>query len=305
MKLSLRTVKIGLAIIAALGVASCYDYDRSTEPEPKDLRIFLSSVEGPGGIQGVYNPGEPPTGNDAVASVSAAIPAIVLKGGTSEVTFSSASPFSHLILSVDGLPGYFDLSLPEPATSATVLLLYAQDVGGPAFWLNYAAGGAGSVGPFGTSNIAFLGNATGKVQVSLTWNSKADIDLYVVDPFGNEIYWNNRGSTFVGIPSDNSSSQFGRLPGSSGGVLDIDSNAGCATDGPRAENIVWPNGVVPPSGEYTVRVNNWSSCGEPATDFVVTVRVEGQTPQIFHGHFEDGGNGGAQGAGRRVASFHF
>jgi uncharacterized protein YfaP (DUF2135 family) len=145
------------------------------------------------------------------------------------------------------------------------------------------------------------------VQVNLTWNSKADIDLYVVDPFGNEIYWNNRGSEFVGVPSNDgtSSSTFGRVPGSSGGVLDVDSNAGCSSDGPRAENIVWPAGVVPPSGEYTVRVNNWSACGEPATDFVVTVRVEGKPPQIFRGHFDDPGVGGAQGAGRRIASFTF
>jgi hypothetical protein len=253
----------------------------------------------------VFNEGAPPAANTGGAPIIATIPPLVLKGGTSQVTFTSSAPFSRLVFSVEGFEGYFDLALPEPATSATVLLIYAQDVGAPAFWIQYAGGDGGGLGPVATSNIAFLGNATGKVQVNLTWNSSADIDLYVVDPVGNEIYWNARGAVFVGIPSTDgtSGSTFGRLPGSSGGVLDIDSNAGCTSDGPRAENIVWPAGVVPPNGEYTVRVNNWSACGEPSTNFVVTVRVEGQPPQIIHGSFTDGGVGGAQGAGKRITSY--
>jgi hypothetical protein len=305
MMISVSKFRLSFALVAVIGVAACLDYSRSTEAEPDDIRSFLFAVEGPGGISGVFHEGEAPAGNDIGGQVSAAIPALVLKGGTSQVEFNSATPFSRLVMSVDGVPGYFDLDLPEPTTAATVLLLYAQEVGAPAFWLNYAAGDGGSVGPFATSNIAFLGNSTGKVQVNLTWNSKADIDLYVVDPFGNEIFWNNRGATFVGVPDINNGTgqNFGPVQRSSGGLLDIDSNAGCTSDGPRAENIVWPAGVLPPSGEYTVRVNNWSACGEALTNFVVTIRVEGQPAQIFHGTFDDPGRGGADGAGRRIASF--
>jgi hypothetical protein len=303
---SIPKFRLSLGLLAVLGVAACIDYNRSTDVEPDDIRAFLFSVEGPGGVQGVFNEGTPPAGNESAAQVSAAIPSLVLKGGTSEVTFNSATPFSRVVLSVADVPGYFDLTLPEPTTSATVLLLYAQNVGAPAFWLNYAAGDGGAVGPFASTNIAFLGNATGKVQINLTWNSKADMDLYVVDPTGNEIFWNNRGVVLVGIPDiGNDIGSGGRRQRSSGGILDIDSNAGCASDGPRAENIVWPGGVVPPSGEYTVRVNNWSACGEASTNFVVTIRVEGQPPQIIHGSATGPGNGGADGAGRRITSFIF
>lgn len=303
MMISIPKFRLSAALVAVLGIAACLDYNRSTDAEPKDITAFLFGIEGPGGIQGQFVEGTPPATNTGGAQIVATVPPIVLKGGTSEVTFNSSALFSRLVFSVEGFDGYFDLSLPEPTTSATVLLIYAQDVGAPAFWLNYAGGDAGALGPAATSNIAFLGNATGKVQVNLTWNSTADIDLYVVDPFGNEIFWNNRGTEFVGIPGGDGS--IGGPPGSTGGVLDIDSNAGCSSDGPRAENIVWPAGVVPPTGEYTVRVNNWSACGEPATNFVVTVRVEGQTPQIFHGSFNDPGVGGAQGAGKRITSFVF
>jgi hypothetical protein len=300
---SRRALRITLALLGVAGVAACFDWSRSSEPEIEDIRDFLSGVQGPGGTAAVFVEGAPPAGG-AGAPVSGSIPEFVLRGGAAEVTFTSAEPFQRLVIVADGVSGYFDLTLPAPTTSATVLLIYAQDVGAPEFDLGVAVGNGGALGPFSLSNVAFLGNATGKVQVNLTWNSSADIDLYVVDPHGNEIYWNARGSEFVGIPDDGDVQQGGgRVPGSSGGVLDIDSNAGCSSDGPRAENIVWPAGVVPPNGEYTVRVNNWSACGEPATDYVVTVRIEGAAPVIFRGRFTDAGVGGAQGAGKRITSF--
>jgi uncharacterized protein YfaP (DUF2135 family) len=124
------------------------------------------------------------------------------------------------------------------------------------------------------------------VQVNITWNSTADVDLYVVDPLGEEIYYGDRGSV-------------------SGGILDIDSNAACGSDGPRAENIFWPFGVVPPRGEYTVRVNYWSACGEPSTDYVVTIRTKGGVPQTFTGRLTGPGVGGAIGAGYRLGDFTY
>jgi hypothetical protein len=303
---SFRTIRVVLGLALAAGIAACFDWSRSTSTETDDIRVFIAGVEGPGRVAAQFNEGSPPVGG-AGPTLTATIPEIVLKGGSAEVTFNSTTEFSRLVIAVDGVSGYYDLNLGTPTTSATILLIYAQDVGAPAFWIQYAAGGAGAVGPFATSNIAFLGNATGNVQVNLTWNSASDIDLYVVDPYGNEIYYNARGSIFVGVPSDDGSvpSSGGNVPGSSGGILDIDSNAGCASDGPRAENIVWPSGVVPPTGEYTVRVNNWSACGEPATDYVVTIRLEGAPPIIYRGRFTDAGVGGAGGAGHRVASFTY
>ena len=61
--------------------------------------------------------------------------------------------------------------------------------------------------------------------------------------------------------------------------------------------------MVPPRGEYEVRVNNWSACGEEATDFVVTVRTKDGIPQTYTGRLTGPGNGGASGAGQRIASF--
>jgi hypothetical protein len=85
-------------------------------------------------------------------------------------------------------------------------------------------------------------------------------------------------------------------------VLDLDSNAACSS-GPRNENITY--GTSPPRGTYTVRVNYWSACGAASTQYVVTVRVAGQTPRTFNGTFTGGGNFGAAGAGTVVTTFSF
>jgi hypothetical protein len=203
-----------------------------------------------------------------------------------QVTFTSTTFFSRLIVAVDGVPGYYELELPSVTISATVLMVYAQQVGAPSFQLLYAGGLLGTLGAYRGGPVAFLGNGTGEVQVNISWNSKADVDLYVVDPFGEEIYYAHRTSV-------------------SGAQLDIDSNAGCGTDGPRAENIFWSFGEVPPRGDYTVRVNYWSACSEPSTDYVVTIRTKDGVSETYTGQFTGPGVGGAAGAGKHIAEFRY
>jgi hypothetical protein len=101
---------------------------------------------------------------------------------------------------------------------------------------------------------------TGDVQVTLNWHDINDLDLHVIDPTGEEIYYGNRMS-------------------SSGGMLDVDANAGCGgtTTSPR-ENIFWPTGSAP-TGKYTVSVELFEGCGEnpgPSAGITVTARVDGR-----------------------------
>jgi hypothetical protein len=109
------------------------------------------------------------------------------------------------------------------------------------------------------------------------------VDLHVVDPSGEEIYY--------GSPTS-----------ASGGQLDLDSNAECQSDGPRNENITWPSGASP-SGTYRVLVDYWDSCGAPSTDYGVTVNVRGQAPQTFTGTFTGEGDQGGAGAGLAITTF--
>lgn len=65
---------------------------------------------------------------------------------------------------------------------------------------------------------------TGDIQATLRWNNLNDLDLHVTDPSGNEIFFGNKSSP-------------------TGGLLDVDNNAGCdesMSDRP-VENIYWPS----------------------------------------------------------------
>ncbi|MBW2164298.1 MAG: YfaP family protein, partial [Deltaproteobacteria bacterium] len=98
----------------------------------------------------------------------------------------------------------------------------------------------------------------GDVEVALHWTNYNDLDLHVIDPQGEKIYYAHRTSA-------------------SGGELDVDANAGCA--GHRTQNawehIVWVSN--PPSGQYQVQVNYFAHCeGAPQENsFEVTLRIDG------------------------------
>lgn len=95
------------------------------------------------------------------------------------------------------------------------------------------------------------GLGTGDVQVTLTWDNSADLDLYVLEPSGATISYGNRTSA-------------------SGGQLDVDD-----TDGFGPENVFWPTGQAP-VGTYQVQVNLFR--GSP-TPFRVRVLNGGEVTE--------------------------
>lgn len=109
---------------------------------------------------------------------------------------------------------------------------------------------------------------SGDVQISLYWESKDDLDLHVVEPSGERIYYGHRKSK-------------------TGGKLDVDMNVSYsrAVSG-AVENIYWPKGQAP-AGKYQVFVHHYSHHGgrsgtaDPAP-FTIRVVTRGQT-QHFDG----------------------
>lgn len=102
---------------------------------------------------------------------------------------------------------------------------------------------------------AVLAGGGGSVQISLTWDTTADLDLWVTDPAGERIYYGNRSSA-------------------TGGVLDVDD-----TDGFGPENIYWPTNDAP-VGTYTVQVDHFR--GASPSPWRVTIVLSGRT-QTFSG----------------------
>jgi len=97
---------------------------------------------------------------------------------------------------------------------------------------------------------------SGDVQITLTWDNEADLDLHVYEPNGTHISYENRGPT------------------ATQGQLDIDSNAGCVPTASNTENVFWPT-EQSPEGEFTVVVDVWSECGLPPANWRLVVQIAG------------------------------
>jgi len=83
------------------------------------------------------------------------------------------------------------------------------------------------------------GRVDGDLRCSLSWFNYDDLDLHLVEPSGNEIYF---GSKYDAI---------------TGGQLDVDMNAGSGTTRSAVENIVFPDRRQMPRGDYRLFVHNY------------------------------------------------
>jgi hypothetical protein len=182
-----------------------------------------------------------------------------------------------------GIGGHYEINLPSAQRTAGVLLTFPQDVPLSEFELLFAvADPAGAVGPYVGLPTTVTPVGTGDVQVTLSWDVDSDVDVHVIGPDGEEIYYGNRESA-------------------TGGKLDLDSNAACRIDGVRNENVTWPVGTAP-RGQYTVRVDYWDSCGVSRTNYTVRISNGGEG-QIIRGSLTGLGDQGGAGDGVTVATF--
>ena len=109
----------------------------------------------------------------------------------------------------------------------------------------------------------------GDPQFSLAWNNRNDLDLHVIDPAGNHIWYRQRSSP-------------------TGGELDVDANADPlrATDRP-VENIYWQPGNAP-EGPYKVYVHHYANHGAPdPTPYTLRITVNRRTRE-YAGSLRDG-----------------
>lgn len=276
------------ALVALLTLASggCIEWKQATAAPEESVRRFISLVQTLDGSRTatLVARAAPTPGSGAV--VTAVLPNQVLRGGTVQTTLTSTTAFSRAVFSVPGNSDHWELQLAAPVTSVTVLIVIAVEVPKTVFTLQVAGGGASNTGAYQSTNLGVIFVGTGEIQTNVTWDTPADVDLHLIDPSGKEIYYAARNSP-------------------TGGQLDLDSNAGCGSDGPRAENIFWGDGIVVPRGEYILRVDYWSSCGAASTNYTVTINLRGLPPRIFTGTLTGTGSGAGAGAGKTIAVFTY
>ena len=114
------------------------------------------------------------------------------------------------------------------------------------------------------------GAQRGEVGITLAWDGDADLDLHVICPGGEEIYFGRRTAC--------------------GGQLDVDMNVPPRMSDEPVENVFWPDSAAPP-GTYRVIVNNYNtrSDGARPTPFRLRVINGGET-SVYEGevHERDG-----------------
>lgn len=108
------------------------------------------------------------------------------------------------------------------------------------------------------------GNVTGDVRCSLSWASRNDLDLHVIEPGGEEIYFSHSRSH------------------KTGGFLDVDNTSGGTKENPVVENICWPSKSKMLEGEYRVGVKNYSGVNTNEAGFDLEMEFAGTLIQMNH-----------------------
>ena len=116
----------------------------------------------------------------------------------------------------------------------------------------------------GVPDVVF---GTGAVQITLTWDDPVDLDLHVIEPSGEEIYFGYRDSE-------------------SGGHLDRDTICESTTEG-KPENVYWADSA--PRGTYEVRVHLYGLCNTSlaSVNFRLRTVVDGQARTFSSSVTED------------------
>jgi hypothetical protein len=224
-------------------------------------------------------PAAGPTGAPGIVALTG--PASVTNGGTAtlhvEVSPPPAAPptfvvwhagdegYHSIVGSDPDGDGVYDISVKVAAAASQTSLL-----------LNVALlDASGNTGPARSIEMALVASGTGDVKVTLSFDRVHDLDLHVIEPNGDEIFYQQPATE-------------------SGGRIDLDSGAHCQPSAANSENIYWPPGGAP-TGEYRVSVQNYEQCSPGEIRFTVTVEYDGVV-ETFDGAFADGTAGEAPSA---------
>ncbi len=186
----------------------------------------------------------------------------VLNGGSSPIAIATDSEnISHVLVGINGQQGYYKI----PATAAKdggvyhIVLMLGTSIPQEAFTLVIALlNTSGEVSQMQDLGIVTIEAGTGKLQVNCSWDQLNDVDLHLIEPNGEKIY-------------------FGNSTSANGGELDVDSNPACTIDGINNENITYVDGTTVEAGIYEVQLNLYENCNiTENTNYTVTARYHGE-----------------------------
>lgn len=108
------------------------------------------------------------------------------------------------------------------------------------------------------------GNVTGDFRASLSWFNYDDLDLHLVEPGGEEIFYGHKRSGHFG-------------------TLDVDMNAGSGTSRKPVENIVYAKRGMMREGVYRLFVENYSQREVQDVGFDIEMEFDGAVHLFSYG----------------------
>ena len=182
---------------------------------------------------------------------------------------SDSRPADRIFLRSPDYSGYYVVPLVADAAgqAAIELNLPFAEAPTPSSNLNLqfaAADSAGNISNWQPYSLKAQLLTKNSIEILLTWNNSADLDLSVLTPAGNTINY--------------------RSPLVDGGKLELDANSMCASSMSKpTEAVTWPIGAES-AGSYTVAARIYSACGQTSVDYKLTVIACGMK-QEFPGTF--------------------
>lgn len=117
--------------------------------------------------------------------------------------------------------------------------------------------------------------------ISLSWDTKADVDLVVITPDGRQVDAKHPRTVAPPPPGPSTGVDAGTA---SAGSIDRDSNGNCVTDNVRRENLVFPE-RPPPGSSYLVYASLFSACGTQVVHFELSLyeaTADESDPKLQH-----------------------
>lgn len=262
-----KLTAFGALIVSAILLVSCFKTGSQKEDLQKAGVKDFFEIE-----SGVYHGFDFPNPDNNKRISNVTMNGNLVAGGTAYITLTVPSDMARVIVGIDGQFGYCEAA-PVRNTDGTcsVVLIVKQDISLETFMLQLAyVDTAGEVSQIYTVDVSIIQVGTGKLQVSVSFDNAKDIDLHLIEPNGEHIYYGNSSS-------------------SNGGQLDLDSNASCNIDNINNENIYYENEATVEAGTYTAYVVMYENCDESvATNYVLTVRYNGRVLNTVTGTFPVG-----------------
>jgi hypothetical protein len=225
---------------------------------------------------------------------------IVSPGATGRSIGGSANAATSVLIGLEGDTGHWILptGAPDPDTagafqfsapmSFSLLMPLTPNMRNMVF---RAVDATSSVGPplvLAVKVAALSAAGNPPLIVTLQWDANADLDLKVripnvADPTMPIDIWTRSRIGLPPLPAGQSK----RTPDevAAAGQFDFDSNAACVIDGKNTEDVTF--NMAPPPGDYQVRVDAFSMCGQPAARWHAYAIANGTTIAEAFGQMGD------------------